>query len=266
MNEMRIVVGMLLLMGGCVQTSDSPPENPILSENDWMVKGYADTHRISLEQAREFFMKTYRIESGKDIVKNLPPRNENFQKDKEKMKEGSGAGLGNVERENYLQPDFYETFETTGKRTWTGAPAALPEVVGLFSVPAEQEATLGEESREFETYLFVGSAWGATYFQGIGFEAVIEPEAPVVVEVNPPYMIAGPAFPTLNEGWVERIRVKGNVVGNVLPGRYVITIRATNPPQEKQEEWANAHERYVNADTTFVDPRGLATLVLNVTE
>ncbi len=262
-----VMVGILLLATGCVQTeSNNPPENPISNERDWMTEGYAQHHHVSIEQAKEFFVKTYGVERAKDIVKNLPERNENFEKDKEKMNGGSGEGLGEVARENYLQPDFFETFETSGKRTWVQAPEVWQGVIGIFSTPAEQEAVLGTESKEFETYLFVGSGWGVTYFQGIGFDASIEPEAPIAIEIDPPHMLAGPAFPVLDKEWVGRIRITGKIMGEVAPGKYTITIRASSPPIEKQAEWAGTQEWYVNADTIFVDPRGLATLVLNVTE
>ncbi len=263
-----LVFGIILLLAGCIQPANTltSGKNPTEYEKDWMLDGYAAQHEKTREQAEKFFQQTYGINSEKDIAKKLPKRTEKFEKDKQKIMAGSGEELAAISRENYLQPDFYDTFETTGKKTWTNAPDLQLETVGLFSTPAEQEATLEKNSTTFETYLFVGSAWGATQFQGVGFFAVTEPQAPIVFEIDPPATLAGPSFPILDEQWTNRIRIRGEITGNISPGKYIITIKAVNPTYEKQEEWANAHARYVNADTSFMDPKGLATLTLNVTE
>ncbi len=265
---MWIILGMgILLLSGCIQATPPPegdePTRPI--GTDWMIEGYANSHGVTTQQAQKFFQKTYEISQKEDITRNIPARNDTYAGDRKKINGGNTEELATIARENYLQPDFYDTFETVGKKIWIQAPEQLPETFGIFSVPAEQEATLASGSNEFVTHLFVGSGWGTTYFHGTKFYATIEPNAPITITMTPSEVLTGPTFPIIDKNWVERISIRGEINGVVKPGRYVITIHPTDPTNEKYEKWATDHQRIVGGSEYFVDPRGLATLTLDVT-
>ncbi len=260
---LTVLMGVILL-GGCVQPS-SENKTSEQGKGDWLIEEFAVKNNVTREEAQTFFDEKYGVKEWGGVVKNLPARTSTFDEEKKIWNGGNGEGILAIAWENVVQPDFYETFETTGKKVWVEASGEKKSAIGVFSTPADQEATLKEGSRDFETHLLVGSAWGATMYQGIGLYAEVNPQAPIEIEITENEFLLGPTFPVFDANWVQRVRVSGVITGKIEAGTYVITVKTGNPRYEKQVEWYGAHpSEYVNGESVLVDARGLATLTLHV--
>lgn len=265
-NVFFVVMIGVIVLAGCVQPSEENKTNEQVKE-DWLMEAFAEKNKVTREEAQTFFQEKYGVNGWGDVVKNLPERTSTFEEEKKIWKGGSGESIQNAAWENIVQPDFYETFETSGKNVWVQATGEEKRVIGVFSTPADQEAMLEEGSREFEAQLIVGSAWGVTEYQGVRLYADVKPGAPIEIEIMEDEFLLGPTFPVFDANWVQRVRVNGVITGKMGAGTYVITIKMGNPAIEKQVEWYNAHAtRYVNGENVLVDSRGLATLTLHVRE
>lgn len=260
-----ILVGVIFL-AGCVQPGNENETSKITGE-DWLIQEFAASKMISEKEAETFFEEKYGVNGWESVVRNLPERTSTFENEKKVWNGGNGESIREITWENMVQPDFYETFETTGKKVWVNASGVETNVIGVFSTPADQEATLREGSRDFETHLLIGSGWGVTEYQGIRLYAEVNPNAPIEIEIMENEFLLGPTFPVFDANWVQRVRISGVITGKVEKGTYVITVKTGNPTQEKQVEWYTAHAgNYVNGENVLVDSRGVATLTLQVNE
>lgn len=256
----------VILLAGCVLPQDENKTSE-QGKGDWLMEEFAAANNVTQKEAQTFFQEKYGVKGWADVVKNLPERTNTFEEEKKIWKGGSGESIQNATGENLAQPDFYETFETSGKTAWIQATGEEKRVIGVFSTPADQEAILEEGSREFETHLIVGSAWGVTEYQGVELYAEVNPDAPMRIEIMESEFLLGPTFPVFDVNWVKRVRVNGVITEKMGAGTYVITIKMRNPTIEKQAEWYAIHTtRYVNGENALVDSRGLATLTLHVKE
>lgn len=264
-TKIWIVIAAFALLAGCV-SEIKPLESTEKTSNPFegLFEQHARVNGMSVNASTKVFEK-YGIINEKDILKNLPTKTKTFGEKQQWMKGGEGVSLGEVDENDYKQPDFYPAFKTSGKNTWINATGEKPFVIGVMSTPADQEATLTSESGEFETYLFVGAGWGTTTHQGVGLRAMVEPaEKGINVSISPNEFVVGPAFPIIDENWMERVHVEGNVSSEVKEGVYTITILLNDPSEEKENEWAKKYGDYARANSTFVDARGIATLTLTI--
>ncbi len=262
-----MIIGISLLLSGCV--SEGKPLTQVEQSDHaftGLIEQHATANRITVNESKAIW-EQYGIINEKDILKNLPSKTNTFEKEKEWVNGGEGVLLGIIDENNYQQPDFYPTFETSGKKTWINAMGEKSYVLGVMSTPADQEAVLTNEIREFETYLFVGAGWGTTTHQGVKLRAAVEPnESGITIAITPNEFLVGPTFPIIDENWIERVHIEGSVSPEAKEGKYTITILLDNPTEQNENEWVTTHTEYARANTSFVDPRGLATLTLTIPE
>jgi len=264
------IIGIIFLgivLAGCIQpTQERTAEYSAEKEPFGIFAAFAQKHGLTIAQTREFFKKNMGITQESKIIEQLPSPSETFEKDKLKLLGSTAEELDAIPKENYSQPTFFGDFETSGRDQWINAEATTPMSHGIISTPADQYATLAPESKEMRATLFVRAAWGSTYYQGIKLYATISPEAAIQFHVNPEQFLLEPTFPTIHQNWVEKISIRGELTGNVEPGTYVITIKMSDPDIENVTKWIETREPYTNGNGSFTDPRGVATLTLNVPE
>ncbi len=242
-------------------TGPTPTYNPPRSQS--IFASHATQNQLTIEQTRTFFKENYGITED-DIYAQLPPTPASFQNDVNTLHYGNGISIGQIPLESYRQPEFYPTFSTSGIKTWATAPATLPNTIGIASTPAVQEAVLAPDTNGFSTTLFVGSAWGVTYYQGMGFRYRIQPAANIQLQFTPPHVLLGPTFPVFTPEWIHRITIDAQIPPEVPPGQYQITIYPASAPIEQQEKWYATHSRYINGDGIITPSEGLATLTLTI--
>ncbi|MEK6902441.1 MAG: hypothetical protein AABX02_02530, partial [archaeon] len=169
--------------------------------------------------------------------------------------------LNEVPYDVYAQPEFYPTFETTGMRTWTNPPTQPVVMVGIATTPADQTSPIQEGETTIDTTLFISSAWGATQYQGMKLTYSVEPDVNVIIQFDPEEFMVGPAFPQMDQNWVQKVHVTGTI--HTQKGeRYTIRIRANPPSDEKAVTWASEHPAYENVSPIFASSEGIATLSL----
>ena len=224
---------------------------------------HAEMNGKTIEETIAFFRQTYGIDET-DIYRQLPPPSETFAQDVNTLNYGNGLSVNQIPPESYLQPEFYPTFESTGIKTWVEATAPLTNTFGFASTPAEQQATLEADSNGFTTTLFIGSAWGVTYYQGMGFRYTIQPAANIQLQFSPNHVLMGPTFPIFTPEWLHKITIDGTIGEEVEGGEYTINIFPADAPIEAQEAWYAAHPRYINGNGLIGPSNGLATFVLTI--
>ena len=274
-ETLGLLILLLLASSGCVQTPSNtvPNENlPIQNETNTdtihshhLFQGYADAHGISLVETQDFFEKNYLLTNEKDIFEALPTLPRTFEGDVEALQSGNMERLLSVPYETYIQPEFYPTFATRGIDTWRRAPLAMETTLGISTTPAEQYATLQEGTNRFESVLFVGSAWGATHYQGIAIGYEVIPTADIHVQFSPSYVMAGPAFPIMDQNWMHKIALHGNVGTNVGEGTYHIRAFLISPTPDQLEEGFKDHPtQYVPANEGIQIGEGIGDFYLTI--
>ncbi|QQR92795.1 MAG: hypothetical protein IPJ89_00950 [Candidatus Iainarchaeum archaeon] len=266
---------LLVILAGCTSPANNPA-TPTPDTNHGLVptptlplrehaifQQYATTNGKTIQETQTFFHNNYGIAEN-DIFAQLPSVPATFLQDVNTLHYGNGLGTNLIPRESYLQPEFFPTFSTTGIQTWAKAPDQFPNTVGLSSTPAEQQATLASDSNGFTTTLFIGSAWGVTYYQGMAFRYTIQPAADIHLSFDPPHILAGPTFPVFTPEWMHKITVDGTIGTDVEEGTYTITIYPADAPIEVQEQWYDAHPRYVSGNGLIGPSDGLATFTLTI--
>ncbi len=274
-----IAVGIAILVSGCIG-SPSTTNPPIIDKNESInpaiypadlatlhyhniFQQYAEANGKNIAETTQFFQQTYGIEEA-GIFRQLPTPSEAFEQDVNTLNYGNGLSVNQIPAESYLQPEFYPTFESTGIKTWTQATAPLTNTFGVASTPADQQATLEPDSNGFTTTLFIGSAWGVTYYQGMAFRYVIEPQADIQLTFSPNNILMGPTFPAFTPEWMHKITVDGTIGEDVGEGTYTINIFPADAPIEIQEGWYAEHPRYINGNGLIGPSNGLATFVLTI--
>lgn len=274
-NPIIPITLLIIIFAGCISGSTAPepavnnttqpivPTPALPLRQHGIFQQYATAHGITLAEAQTFFQNTYGI-NEEDIFAQLPLPSETFLVDVNTLHYGNGETTNLITPQSYLQPEFYPTFTTSGVGVWKNAPEQYPNTVGLASTPADQQAELTEDTNTFSTTLFIGSAWGATYYQGIAFRYTVSPAADIQLTFNPPLVLAGPTFPTFTPEWMHKITVQGTIAPTVEEGKYTITILPADAPVPVQEEWYSTHPRYVNGNGLIAPSNGLATLTLTI--
>lgn len=216
-------------------------------------------------QTQQFFADIYGLHHERDIYRHLPLRTDTFDQEHALLHQGDALQLEHVAWENYQQPDFYPTFDTTGKKMWTDASQHYPSRSGWAATPAEQEATL-HPGDEFETVLFVGASWGSTRPQGTGLTLRAQGGVNITVTPDPSSLLLGRTFPAFDANWVHRVILRGKVGEDVNEGTYHVALYLTAPPSDHQTTWTHLYPSYVNVDTAYIPPEGIATLTLHVVQ
>jgi hypothetical protein len=264
------IIGMALagiVLAGCIQpTQERTAEYSTEKAPYGIFAAFAQKHELTMAQTQEFLKKNIGINSESEIVEQLPVPTETFEEDRRKLLGSTADELEAIPRENYSQPTFFNDFETSGKEKWVNAKTTTPASHGIISTPADQYATLTPGSTEIAATLFVRAAWGSTYYQGVKLYATITPEAPIKFSVNPEQFLLEPTFPIIQEKWVEKINIRGEITKPLEAGEYVITVKMSDPDVENVIKWIEDGKPYTNANGLFVDPRGAATLTLHVKE
>ena len=253
-----LLIGIIFLAGCVNPTTNTSQERSVFAE-------YATAHGTTQQETQEFFAETYGINEEKEIWEKLPQQPENFQEYANEWNGINGNSLGETPREVFAQPEFYPTYETSGKTKWVNAPVVPAQTIGIGGTPGIQEATMPEGTGVFDTALFVTSAWGATYYQGMRLAYRVNPETDIRLMFEPEEIVVGPNFPTFSENWAEKVKIRG-LVGDIAPGVYEITIYADTPTQEKVEEWRGNYQPYINANGVITSNEGMGTLVLTIVE
>lgn len=274
MQHRVTLIGLLIItiaLAGCTSTpAPNPNITPIILPDPstplhqhQIFQQYATSRGITPQETTQFFQTTYGI-SEEGIYSQLPTPAATFFQDVNTLHYGNGIEINTIPAESYLQPEFFPTFTTSGIKTWIEAPTQFPNTFGFSSTPAEQQATLAEDSNGFTTTLFIGSAWGVTYYQGMAFRYTIIPQADIQLTFDPPHILAGPTFPAFTPEWMHKITINGNIGAAVPAGTYTISIFPADAPIEVQNEWYSQHPRYINGNGLIGPANGLATLTLTI--
>ncbi len=267
-----ILILCLLFTTGCLDGKKESNPPPIVENN---VQGmhpnniydqWAKENGKTEEETQLFFFENYSLNGEEDIYTNLPTPVEKPSESVRRWEDHNVSMLLEIPPSIYLQPEFYPTFLKQGKKWWSEADGINHPTVGIFSTPAQQEAEIGPQESAIETVLFIGGTWGSTYYQGMGLYYDIQPAAPLTIQFDPADMVVGPTFPQFAQNWVERIHITGTITP--LPGveEYIIYIRTKPPNQEKENEWIQTYSPYTRTNPLFVDPVGVATLIVKVKE
>ncbi len=270
-------IGIIVLLAGCLQTAEPPSQekktlntNSLFEEREKydLFEKHAATHQKTMVETIDFFSHVYEIMDEKDIFAELPSPNDEFFTDAQKWADGNTQSLLEIREETYLQPEFYPTFLDTGIKTWIEAPDAYPSIIGIASVPAEQEAVIQNDTNELETVLFVGTAWGTTHYHGLGFYTTIEPESTsnqkIQVQFEPNNVVVGPTFPVFDKEWVKKVTITISIPEKLEPGTYTIHVWPTEPTRENHEKWSQQYTNYVSGAGPIINSKGLAELQLKV--
>jgi hypothetical protein len=257
----------LLILFGCVNekgpvTQTPAPENTLHSHR--IFEQWATQHNQTLPDATTFFLNRYGLTSEEDIYDNLPTPIETGATSLKRWDDHNALKLLEISPDVYTQPEFYPTFAKQGVKWWIEADGEIHATTGLLTIPAEQEAEILPEESNIEAVLFVGGAWGATYYQGVGFTYDITPQTPHHLEFDPSSIVVGPTFPQFAQNWVERIHVTGTITPQPGVDTYTIHIRMTNPNTDAEQNWNNQYSPYIRASPIFGDTDGLATLTLHI--
>ncbi len=260
----------ILLLAGCTtpQTNEPTPFTQTAEDihhHDLFLL-HAQKNNQTLEETRAFFQQTYEIQNENTIFQNLPTPPTTFNEHLQVWKGGDTNALLQVPPETYLQPEFYPTFQETGLNAWINAPNPPAAAMGIMSIPAEQETTIPPEETTIEAALYIGSAWGTTYYQGMGLRYTLEPKTPHTLTITPANILVGPTFPLFSKNWMKRIQIQGTITPTPGVKTYTLRLFPATPTVDLENQWAYTQTPYVRADTTLINPEGLATLTIHVQE
>ncbi len=263
---------LVIILSGCVQEPYEPASQELTPTTLTNLRNYsifetwADQHNKTINETKTFFAEVHGLEKEEDIFSHLPPLPADMNAWNEMWNEGDINGIANAPENVYVQPEFYPTFMESGLAPWENAPYSPQAVFGIMSTPADQEVTINQEETALESTLLVGSAWGTTYYQGVGLFYTLEPEAPHTIEITPNQLLAGPTFPRFDREWVHRIAIRGTITPQEGVDTYVLRIYPATPHPDYEQQWYANHTPYLRVDTTYTNPEGLATLTIHVQE
>lgn len=272
MNALVLLGGIVfIILSGCTQegiilTNPNQPTSDTPDRGHFIFEKWAEQHAQTLEETKLFFEQTYGMKNEQEIFAALPAVPEDMDEWDKGWSANDINGLANVPENVYVQPEFHPTFNENGLKPWMNTTPNPPATFGIMSAPADQEVAIQQEETAFETILFVGSAWGATYYQGVGLTYTLEPDAPHTIEISPRNVLAGPTFPRFDEEWMHRITIKGTIHPEAGVKEYVLRIYPTQPHPDYEQQWYATHSPYLRVDTTYTNPEGLATLTFHVQE
>lgn len=258
-------MGIIFLVAGCLAPAESDlgkPNPPLIGYG--LFAGYADTHEITIEETKLFFQEVYGLKNEEQIFAKIPPLSNRMESIQKGMMGEEGNAMKNIPESIYLRPEFYPTYSTSGVKTWTHAPPIPAATIGIGGTPGEQKATIPIGGGTFETVLFVTSAWGSTYYQGMTLAYRVEPAGDIQLEFNPSTFVLGPAFPQFDEKWAQKVEIRGEVGSEVGEGNYQIFLYPALPSGENEKEWREKYAPYIHAAGAVVDPEGIGTLFLTI--
>lgn len=172
------------------------------------------------------------------------------------------VGPEDIDREYYIQPEFYESWERGKKNHYTNINPNYWTPYGYGVYPNQGSVTMATDQTA-TAYTFFKSGWGVETYQGIRLEM---PSDYFETEITPNEFLLGPAYPSfsINPDWAFKIRVKIKPKPGTLPGVYVLRMNLRSPTGEEKGNWFREYRSiYVDAAKSFIKA-GESPLVITV--
>ncbi|MDO8427966.1 MAG: hypothetical protein Q7S92_02020 [Candidatus Diapherotrites archaeon] len=208
---------------------------------------------ITLETTPAYFG----LQSEQDIFADLPAVPDDFSEIAYLLANGQYFGIGQLEEEYYLQPEFYPNFKEQALQYWAKPNADYWGVTGYGTYPAEQWDILYLNGRkEFTAVVFLHTGWNVQTWQGLKLVPNAEAVKNFDLTITPNVILLGPTFPKFDPSWAQKIIIKGKLKPNTRPGNYTIGINMGLPPVENKAEWQIRYKNLYFDAASGIGPSG----------
>jgi hypothetical protein len=160
----------------------------------------------------------------------------------------------------YKQPEFYtDSFVTNGMGYYTKLSKpqnfSYMNVAGYGTYPSELKLKVNEGEYELASYLH--ASWGVVKYQGLGLKVNYPENSSGCFDATliPRAVLLGRTYLSFDLNWAEKIKINLNVNENCPKGDYLITISATNVPEDFEEEWIKLYGNgYISLGMVRIEP------------
>lgn len=194
---------------------------------------------------------------SQEVFKNLPPVPNDFLYRVYLIKYGRFVNIADLGPEYYKQPEFDPEFTRYGLRYWLQWKESNYSkkhwgTVGFRSYPYSQHLVT-KPGYSFNVTLYLSSDWNVETYQGVRlttiflsraisedgkfYNASMDGEKYINVNVTPSEFLITPAFPQFTDDWVKKLTFTGKISNNTPEGVYVLSVKIDKPGQENSDKW-----------------------------
>lgn len=158
------------------------------------------------------------------VFEGLPKPPADFEKLVELMHKGAYTNYAFFPPEYFLQPEFYESFNSNTRAYWTNPSMTHYGAAGYGFYPSFQEISILPGDRITAAF-FVHAGFGVQNYQGLKVVAKNNYQG-TTVSVAEPEFVLGYSYPKFSNTWAKKVVVIVSSGKNALPGEYKIDFSA----------------------------------------
>lgn len=175
-------------------------------------------------------------DDGDELFSELPSKTEKFEIIKRAIEKGETTDICNVEREHYIHPEFYPTWEQGRKIFYDDHDWSRWGVHGYGAYPADvgMGVTNLKKGESIDFCTLFKTSYGIETFQGI--KMILDDSEYFDVEIInqefPEYtnhFIMYPTFPKFHKDWVRKLHIRVTAKQDIPLGEYIIGLNVAAP-------------------------------------
>lgn len=185
------------------------------------------------------------------IYSHLPAKPDDFDIITRELEAGSITDLCKIEREYYLQPELYPTWERAKLKFYINHDYDRWGVHGYGSYPGEQGIQVNnlKAGEEIRVCTIFKTSYGIETYQGVKLLPTDSEYFDIIV--SPQTFITPPTFPQFQDDWARKVIFVLRAKKDVPPGTYTTGFGVGSPGKELSESmlWSVLEKENVDNPT-----------------